>query len=145
MATTQYSFADVIMVISHPSFGQYSASGAGIGSITVTMSTDRTAQDVAADGQVMVSKVEGKNGNFALNIQQTSGLNKWLVNLYNFLDNADPSLWAEAIINIRSRLLQDLIYATGVAIQKLPDRPYQADGQKVDWTLMAADIDQIIV
>ncbi|WP_369123497.1 phage protein, partial [Alicyclobacillus suci] len=43
-----YSFADVAMALSHPSLGQYVISGEGIGTVTVTMSTDRTAHDVAA-------------------------------------------------------------------------------------------------
>jgi len=144
MAYTTYSFADVSMVISHPAVGQYVATGEGIGSITTTMTTDKSSHDVAADGSVMVSKIVGNNGTHTISVQQTSGLNKWLLKLYNYLMQAPTSEWAQIKITIRSPAMQDLIRSTGVSFQKLPDRPYQAQGQQVTWTLMAAEIDQSV-
>ncbi|USG65163.1 DUF3277 family protein [Brevibacillus ruminantium] len=144
MSHTTYSFADVSMVISHPAVGQYVATGAGLGSISVSMTTDRTTHDVSADGSVMVSKVLGRNGSLTISAQQTSDLNKWLLKLYNYLEQAPTSEWAGINVNVRSSTMQDLIRATGAAIQKLPDRPYQAQGQQVSWVLMAADIDQAV-
>lgn len=139
---TTYSFADVIMTISHPAIGQYVATGAGLGSITTTMTTDRTAHDISADGSVMVSKIKGRNGTHAISVQQTSDLNKWLLKLYNYLETAPTNQWAGITIVIRSPQMQDLITSTGVSFQKLPDRPYQTQGQQVTWNLMAADIQQ---
>lgn len=145
MATTTYSFADVALVISHPAVGRYVAHGAGLGSIDVTMTTERTKQDVAADGSVMVTKVEGNNGTIALAIQQTSAFNKWLLNAYNFLNTASVSDWAGAAVTIRSPTMQYLISATGVSFQVLPPVPLGADGVQITWTLMAASITQVSV
>lgn len=145
MAYSTYSFESVVVTISHPSVGQYVASGKGIGSITTSMTTDRTTHDVSADGSVMVSKVKGRNGSHAIAIQQTSDLNKWLLKLYNYLETASASQWAGINIVIRSNEMHDMLTSTGVSFQKLPDRPYQAQGQQVTWNLMAADIQQDII
>ncbi|WP_201264982.1 phage protein [Brevibacillus reuszeri] len=144
MAHTTYSFADVSMVISHPSKGQFVATGAGLGSISISMATDRSTHDVSADGSVMVSKIKGRNGNITVSAQQTSDLHKWLIKLFSYLENAPTAEWAKAAITIRSTSMQDLIRVTGVSFQKLPDRPFQAQGQQVSWVFMAADIDQAV-
>lgn len=138
--TTTYSFADCIVVISHPALGQYSAQGAGIGSITVTMSTDRTAHDVAADGSVLISKIEGNNGTISFQIQQTSGFNAWLVRAFDYLITADPSQWAQMAVTIRSVSSGSLINATGVSFQNRAELSLQAQGQQRTWNLMAASI-----
>lgn len=140
--STTYSFADVSVVISHPSVGQYVANGEGIGNINIAMATDRTAHDVAADGSVMVSKIKGRNGTVTIAIQQTSDLNKWLTKWYNYLEAASTDQWASTSIIVRSPIMQELNTITGVSPQKLPDKPYQAQGQLVTWSLMAADIQQ---
>jgi len=115
MATTTYSFEDVSCSLVHDSVGSVSTTGAGIGSITTTMSTDRTVHDVAADGSVMVSKVAGKNGAIALVVQQTSDLHKWLIKWYNYVDLADSSEWAGMNITIKSKNLGDSTVCTGVS------------------------------
>lgn len=142
MSTTMYSFETVTATFSHPGVGQFVASGQGIGSITLTMTTDRTTHDVAADGSIMISKVPGKNGTIALAIQQVSKLNQWLLKLYNHLETAPATNWANTTLVIRSQIMQDMITCYGVSFQKLPDRPYQAQGQQVTWQLMSAEIIQ---
>lgn len=142
MANSTYSFADVTMTISHPAVGQYVASGVGIGSISTSMTTDRSTHDVSADGSVMISKIKGRNGAHAIAVQQTSPLNAWLLKLYNYLETAPTSQWARTTIVQRAPSMQDRITSTGVSFQKLPDKPYQAQGQLVTWNLMAADIQQ---
>lgn len=142
MSTTTYSFGDVSVSISHPSVGQHVVSGEGLGGISVTMTTERTVQDVAADGSIMVSKIKGRNGGVALTMQQTSDLNKWLKRWYNHLESASTSQWAKTKVIVRSPVMGDLVTATGVSPQKLPDKPWQAQGQNVVWNLMAADIQQ---
>lgn len=137
-----YSFADVSMVISHPSYGRYVANGAGIGSITTTMATDRTAHSVSADGSVMVSKIMGRNGSHAIEVQQISALNRWLLGLYNYLEYAPANEWADIAIVLRSPTMGDVITSNGVSFQKLPDKPYQSQGQQITWQLMSADIQQ---
>lgn len=138
--TTTYSFEDVAVALSHPSYGQYVAQGVGIGTITVTMSTDRTAHDVAADGSIMVSKVAGNNGTLAIQIQQTSGFNQWVLGLYNYLLTASTGEWAEATVTIRSPAMGDYVTCSGVSFQQRAELSYQAQGQQRTWNLMAADI-----
>lgn len=140
MATTTYSFSDIKMAISHPNVGQYVISGEGVGSINISMSNDRTMHDIAADGSVMVSKIRARNGLLALTVQQTSAINKWLLKWYNYLEFADASEWADTTVIIYG--MGETYTALGVSPQKLPDRPYQAQGQNIVWNLMSADITQ---
>lgn len=139
-----YSFQDVVTTFSHPLVGQFTANGAGIGEIDITMATDKTAHDVAADGSVMVSKVLGDNGTIAIQVQQTSSLQQWLLNAYNTIKNATPDQWALMTIRISSLAMQDLHNCTGVSYQQIAERVYQADGQKLTWNLMAASITQTV-
>jgi len=137
-----YSFDDTSVTFSHAAVGQYVASGKGIGSLGVSMATDRSVQDVAADGSVMTSKIKGRNGTLSVSAQQTSDLHKWLLKLYNYLETAPTNQWAGITIVVRSPSMQDKVTATGVAFQKIPDRQWQAQGQQLMWTLLAADIQQ---
>lgn len=138
--TTTYSFQDLTGSINFPLTGMIVFDGAGIGDITVSMSGDKTAHDVAADGSVMVSKVLGNNGTITINCQQTSILHKSLLASYNALLIANASDWARAALLIRSVGDGTSHVARGVSFQKLGDKGYQAQGQRVSWTLMCAEI-----
>ena len=140
--STTYSFTDTIVTFTHPSWGQLSANGVGLGNLVITMSTDRTAHDVAADGSVMVSKIAGRNGAIAVNVQQTSNVAKRLTNLFNYLVKAPAAQWTQLVVTINNVLAGDIITATGVAPQKQADKQFQAAGQQLTWNLLAADIQQ---
>lgn len=142
MAQSTYSFGDVSITISHPSVGQYTMQGEGIGSISVNMATDRTVHDTAADGSVMISKIRGRSGAVGIVVQQTSPIDQFLRKWFNYLETADSSEWADSSIIIRSAVTPETISCTGVSPQKQADRPFQAQGQQVTWNLMAADIQQ---
>lgn len=135
-----YSFEDVTVSFSHPSVGTASSTGAGLGTIAITKASDDTAHDVAADGTVMISKIAGKNGTIAINMQQTSDLNKWLLKWYNYVKQAATSEFASMNLTINSKNLNDSTVCTGVSPQKIADRPYQSQGQHVTWNLMCAEI-----
>lgn len=143
MAHTTYSFADVTATLNLAGMIPMTITGAGAGSIDTTMSGEKTSHDLAADGTVMVSKILGSNGSIALNIQQTSPTHKLLLLWYNYILNAPSSEWANNSLIIRNDVIGETIEATGVSPQKLPDKPYQAQGQKVTWNLMAAEITQL--
>lgn len=145
MATTTYSFDDVECTFTHPGMGLYLVSGKGIGSISVTMSTEKTTHDVAADGSVMVSKIPGDNATIDIEIQQTSEFHKWLTNYYNFVKLAPASFWAQGVIIIRDRIGGSLITATGVSPAKKADKSYQAQGQRLTWNFMAADCQEVAI
>lgn len=140
-----YSFQDVAFTISHPSVGQYIASGEGIGSLNVSFADDRTVHEQAADGSVMISKIKTRKGTLALQIQQTSPLNKWLQKWFNYLETASTEQWAQTKIIIRAPRLGEQITALSVSPQKPADSPYQAQGQNVTWSVMAADIQKDII
>lgn len=140
MSFTTYSFEDVTGSFNHPSVGAASTTGAGLGTIAISMAGDKTAHDKAADGSVMISKLAGKNGTVNITMQQTSELHKYLIKWYNYIDTAGPSEFARMNLTIKSNNLGDITTCTGVSPQKLADRPYQAQGQMVTWPLMAAEI-----
>jgi hypothetical protein len=139
-----YSFNDVSAVISHPSFGQIIATGEGLGSITTEMTTDRTIQDVASDGTVMVSKVRARNGTVSIAVQQTSTVHQKLQKLYNYLEAASTDQWAGITVIIRTLATSETETCTGVSFTKQPSNPRQAQGQNLTWALMAADIQRDI-
>lgn len=138
--TTTYSFLDLSGVISHGSVGSYTFNGEGVGELTIGYATERTAHDVAADGSVMVSKIPGNNGTVTMNVQQTSALHKWLVNAFNAVWLLATSQWAGFAMTFRNTSDGTSHVLSGVSFQKLADKPYQAQGQRCSWTLMAADI-----
>lgn len=140
MSYNTYSFTDVTAVISHPNFGQFPATGEGLGSITTDMTTDRTIHEVAADGTIMVTKVKARNGTVSIVTQQTSTLHQWLTRLYNYLETASTDQWAGITISIRTPAMAELESCTGVSFTKLPSNPRQQQGQNITWALIAADM-----
>lgn len=139
-APTTYSFEDVTGALTHPLAGAYIFTGAGVGEVTISMTTEKTVHDVAADGCVMVSKVLGNNGKITISAQQTSDLHKWLLALYNLVLYSDASNWALLACTVRSISDGTSHVATGMSFDKIPDKVYQAQGQRVAWGLPAADI-----
>jgi hypothetical protein len=142
-----YSFKDLVGVLVNSVFGvsiPLTGGNIGLGQVTITMTTERTTHDVAADSTVMPSYVAGDNGTVDLEVQQTSTLHHALLDLYNLCvlaANADDVLgWAATTISFRTILDGANHVLTGVSFAKIPDKPYQASGQKVRWSLMAANV-----
>ena len=145
MAHSTYSFTDITATISHPSYGSYSLEGEGIGDMTISKVTDRTAHDVAADGHIMVSKIAGNKGNITITAQQTSGLHNWLQGLFNYLVGAPTDEWAQMSMTITAPKMNKTYYGTGGAFVKEPDEPFQAQGQRVSWGILFADLQRLPV
>lgn len=140
-----YSFSGVSMAFSHPYVGDYAFSGKqGKGQITISMATEKTVMDVAADGGVMPSYIMGDNGTFTIELQQTSDFHAWLLKYYNKIkvnaDAGNPRNWAAASCSVRSLVDGAWHSMTGVAPVKLSDKVYASQGQKVTWQFAAADI-----
>ena len=142
-----YSFKDLVGVLVNPVFGvsiPLVGGNIGVGSVTITMATERTTHDTAADGVVMPSYVAGDSGACDMEVQQTSVLHHALLALWNLAvlgaNNDDLSGWAAITISFRTILDGATHVLTGVSFSKLGDKPYQASGQKVRWNLMAANI-----
>ncbi|MFA6876479.1 MAG: phage protein [Parabacteroides sp.] len=140
MSVSTYSFSDLTGTISEPSVGSYGFTGKGIGEMTIAYAAERSAHDVAADGAVMVSKINNNTGTCTIQCQQTSALQAWLISWFNYLVSASTSSWADTTITIRSSTMNRSHVLTGVSPQKIGDQPYQAQGQRCSWVLMAADI-----
>ena len=138
-----YSFEDVTATLNFAGVIPIEVTGKGVGSIDISMATEKTAHDVAADGAVMISKIKGNNGSIAMNIQQSSPTHKLLLLWYNYLLNSSSSTWANNSITVRNNVNGESTIAIGVSPQKLPDKSYQAQGQRVTWNFMAADISQL--
>lgn len=136
-----YSFEDTTVTIQHPSVGSFSAYGTGIGTLSVSMDSNITMHDVAADLAVVVSKSCKKNGSVTFNILQSSDLNTWMKKYYNYVVSAAPREFALATIVIKNNSTGEQYTCVGVSPQKLADVQYQSQAQNRDWVLMAANID----
>ena len=138
MSYSTYAFQDLSCTIRHPSVGSFDVNGEGVGSITFAMTNDTTEHEVAADGTVMISKIKSGNGTIVIEAQQTSSLHKWLTKAYNYIEGANAREFASMGIMANSPVMQLTHDCSGVSFQKRADKPYQAQGQMVTWTLMAA-------
>ena len=142
-----YSFKSLVGVLNNPIFGvtlPLTGGNIGVGDFTVAMATERTVHDVAADGTVMPSYVAGDNGSLAVNVQETSVLHTQLLALYNLCvqaaNNDDVSGWAATVISFRFLIDGTQHLLSGVSFAKIPDKPYQAHGQRITWNLLAANV-----
>ena len=142
-----YSFKSLTGVLTNPVYGitiPLTGGNIGAGSFTIRMTTSRTIHDVAADGTTMITYVAGDNGELDINVQETSLLHTELLGLYNLAvlaaNNDDVSGWGAIAISFR--LLSDgsQHILTGCSFDKIPDKPYEASGQRITWKLMAANI-----
>jgi hypothetical protein len=143
---TTYSFKDLTGVLTNPLLGgapvPLVGGNIGNGQITIRMLTQRTELETAADGTVMPSYISGASAEVLIEMQQTSALHHALLDLYNLLvtaaEDGDVSGWASTVISLRTVLDGSGHFLSGVAFQKIPDKPYAAKGQNVTWTLMVA-------
>ena len=144
---TTYSFKSLVGVLQNAVFGvtiPLTGGNIGVGEITISMATERTTHDVAADGTVMPSYAAGDNGTVVINVQETSILHKALLGLYNLCvlaANQDDVLgWAATSISFTFLIDGSIHLLSGVSFSKIPDKPYQAHGQRISWSLMAANV-----
>lgn len=145
-----YSFKDTSGAITNPILPPFLFSGQiGLGQFVVVMATERTAHDTSADGTVMISYIPGDSGHLAIEVQQTSPLHAYLLDLYNAgkiaADAGNVSFWAATAITLRSLVDGSYHVLTGVSPARIPDKTYAAQGGKLTWILMAGDIQSAIV
>jgi hypothetical protein len=137
-----YSFSDVALTLSHPSLGQVSTQGAGLGSISVSMRTDRTQIDVAADGNPVTSKIKDRTGTLEIQMQQTSNIHGTLKKWFNYLENAATSEWAQITGVLSSNATSEQTIFSGGSMVKHPDVSYEATAGNVTWGFMFAQVTQ---
>lgn len=138
---TTYGFEQVIATIQNPLVGQMVITGEGVGSISWGYTDNNVESDVAADGDVMVSKVRSRRGTISLEVQQTSPVNKWLHNLANVQDNASPDQLLATSVRVSENFKNGILAtASRAAIQKRPDKKDEAQGGRVTWVLFTPDL-----
>lgn len=149
-ASTTYSFKDLVGVLVNPVLGvsiPMVGGNVGVGQITISMATARTAHDTAADGVVMPSYQAGNSGTCTIEVQQTSLLHHSLLDFYNLCaqaaDLGDVTGWAAGVLSFRTLLDGSTHVLSGLSFTKVPDKPYHATGARVTWELMACNITNI--
>lgn len=142
-----YSFKSLTGVLTNSVFGvsiPLTGGNIGVGSFTIRMTTARTTHDVGADGTVMPSYIAGDNGEVDIQVQETSTIHSELLSLYNqcvlAANNDDVSGWAATSISFTLLIDGSTHTLTGVSFDKIPDKPYEAAGQKMTWKLLAANV-----
>lgn len=144
----QYSFKDLSGGFSHPLVGDFIFAGQiGMSQVTIAMAIEKSSDDVASDGAVQRSFIAGDNGTIIIEVQQTSDAHAFFLNWYNTIkmlaDNQDVTNWASAAISFRCLLDGSQHIARGVSPSKIPDKVYTAQGQRIAWTFMCADIQSL--
>jgi hypothetical protein len=141
-----YSFKDTSGAFTNPLLPApiVFAGQIGMGRFVVNMHTPRSILDTAADGTIMPTYAAGNSGQISIEVQQTSILHALLLDLYNNLvlagDAGDPSAWAAGQITLRNTAVGNQHVLTGVAFEKKPDKPYEAQGTRITWVLLACDV-----
>jgi len=138
---TVYSFLDLSGVMAHPVLGSFVFSEGGVGQIVISMAHDKTFHEIDTRGIVLGAKIPGHNGQIHIQCQQTSNAHKWLQWAYNTLySSQDPAQWMKMAATLRNICDGTSHEIRGMSFNKIPDKAYAAQGQMVDWVLMAADI-----
>jgi hypothetical protein len=144
---TTYSGNDLNLAFSHPLIGVIQASGVsqqGIAQVTIRMTTSQSSIQVGMDGAVVPSVIPGDQGEIELQVWQTGTLHRQLLAWYNLVkaarDAGDVSQWFGGTMLISNIVDGSSHYATGVGPQKVPDKTYQEQAQRVTWILMACNI-----
>jgi hypothetical protein len=146
--STTYSFLDLKGSITNPLASPFIFQGQiGLVRITIRNVTDHTAQNVAADGAVMISAKAGDNAIIEIEVQQTCDLHAYLLALFNTLNTAlklgNVQSFAATAIYLQNITDLSIHTLTGISFTKVPDKPYAAEGQTMIWTLMAANAQQV--
>jgi hypothetical protein len=143
--STTYSFKDLSGAFTDPDVGAFLFAGQiGMHQATVEMATEKTAQDLAGDGTIMISAIAGENGHVALEMQQTSDLHAFLLAWYNAkitaLAAGDVANFAAATVTLRNIVDGSTHVCTGVSPSKIPAKAYAQQGQHITWTMWCAQI-----
>ena len=141
MAYNVYSFPDVKAVLYHEDIGQCNLHESGLGKITVSAAGDLSSHNTTADGYVIVNRLKSTNGTITLEVPQGSVadwfLRKW-ARWTRSLQN--PSRIALGVLTIQDTVAGYMISATGVSLQKAPDRVFDRTAGNVAYTFLAATI-----
>jgi hypothetical protein len=144
---TTYSGLAMVGSITFPLSGPIVISGIaqqGIQTLNIRMHTPHANLKVAMDGAQVPSWVPGEGGTVEVQIYQQSTLHQALVTAYNAMHTAamlgDVSGTFTGQFYLRDTSTGNTHTATGVSIEKVPDKPYQDQSQVVTWTLICCNV-----
>jgi len=149
MATvlSTYSGLDTNGSISSPLFDTIQISGiAGLGlaEAMVRMTVPHAVLQSGMDGAVVPSYVPGEQGEIELQVWQTSSLHAALLAAYNSVktaaDAGNVSNAFGATVFIQNTVDGSSHTGTGCAIEKVPDKTYQEQAQRVTWKIVCANL-----
>ena len=142
-----YSFKDLVGVLNFPGFPPFILAGElGADRLTVRMRTERAAQAVASDGAVMQTYIAGSNGELELELQETSPLHSYLINVMNTLtgqaDGGNVSNFVAGTAQFTAVYNGLIFLCYGISPTKIADIPFAKDGANVTWALLCARVVQ---
>ena len=141
MSYNVYSLPDCRTVLYHPDVGTANLHQCGHGKITVSAAGDLSSHNTTADGYVIVNRLKSTNGTITLEVPQGSVadwfLRKW-ARWTRSLQN--PSRIALGVLTIRDTVAGYTISATGLSLQKAPDRVFDRTAGNIAYTFLAATI-----
>ena len=143
MAYNVYSLPDVKSVLYHPDVGTARLHLCGMGKIVISSSGDLSSHTTTADGYVIVNRLKSTNGTITLEVPQGSVadwfLRKW-ARWARSLQN--PSRIALGVLTIQDTVAGYTISATGLSLQKAPDRVFDRTAGNIAYTFLAATISE---
>ena len=141
MAYNVYSLPDVKAVLYHPDVGQANLHSCGVGKITVSHAGDYTSHTTTADGYVVVNRLRSTNGTITIEVPPNS-IGDWFMRRWASWARTlgDPSRVALGTLTITDPCGGFTVSATGVSLQKAPDRTYDKTAGNISVTFLAATV-----
>jgi hypothetical protein len=141
MSASTYSYKSIVGSFTDPDVGVYLFTGQeGVKHLSISNTIDKSVQDVAADGTVMLSYVSGANGTLEIECQQNSSLHQFLIDWantkYTNCEAGDAANFGAAAVKVVDLLSGANHTLTGVSPLKIPDKPYGPSGAAVTWRLL---------
>lgn len=140
-----YSFMSCTATLSGPGGEIDLGYGAGVSDegITITRAEDANSMMVGADGQAMHSLHAARHGTVTVRLQKTSPTNAMLMDMLNY-QRSSPAYWGNNTIVVRDHNRGDSSSAQTCAFKKVPDLGYAKDGNMVEWSFDAGQIETIL-
>jgi hypothetical protein len=141
MAYNIYSLPDCRTVLYHPDVGTANLHQCGHGKITISAAGDLTSHTATADGYVVVNRLKSTNGVITIEVPQNS-IGDWFMRRWASWARTlgDPSRVALGTLTITDPCGGFTISATGVSLQKVPDRTYDKTAGNISVTFLAATV-----
>ena len=140
-----YSFKDVSASLAGPTgtvdLG-YGSSVADEG-ISIDVAGDKNTMLIGADGKGMHSLHADKSGSVVVRLLKVSPVNAALMAMYD-AQQTSASFWGQNTITVRQTQSGDITTAQQCAFKRKPNINYKKDGDILEWTLEAVQINTVL-